>query len=68
MSHYYINKNEQPTGEHEVHKEGCFRMPEIQNRIYLGFFSDAKDAVQEARKIFYNVDGCFYCANEAHKR
>ena len=53
---------------YEVHKEGCYRMPELQNRLYLGYFSNANDAVIEARKYFREVDGCYYCSNEAHRR
>lgn len=68
MPAYYVNRNTQPTGEHEVHKEGWYRMPELQNRLYLGYFSNANDAVIEARKYFREVDGCYYCSNEAHKR
>lgn len=67
MPFYYVNQNEQPTGEHEVHKEECFRMPELKNRIYLGYFLNANEAVKEARKYFNKVDGCYYCANEAHR-
>ena len=68
MARYYVNTNAQSTGEHEVHKDGCHRMPEPQNRTYLGYFSDAKEAVREARRYFANVDGCYYCASEAHKK
>ena len=68
MARYYVNTNAQSTWEHEVHKDGCHRMPEPQNRIYLGYFSDAKEAVREARRYFSNVDGCYYCASEAHKK
>lgn len=68
MYRYCVNRNEQPTGEHEVHKDGCHRMLEPQNRIYLGYFLDAKEAVREARRYFDNVDGCCYCASEAHKK
>ncbi len=68
MARYCVNKNVQPTGEHEVHKDGCYRMPEPQNRIYLGYFADAKAAVREAKRYFNNVDGCYYCASEAHKK
>ena len=67
MPKYYVNTNAQPTGEHEVHKEGCYRMPELQNRIYLGYFLNANDAVREARKYFNKVDGCYYCSPEAHR-
>ena len=68
MERYYVNTNAQSTGEHEVHKDGCHRMPELQNRIYLGYFSDAKEAVSEARRYFSNVDGCYYCESEAHRK
>ena len=68
MARYYVNTNAQSTGEHEVHKDGCHRMPEPQNRIHLGYFSDAKEAVREARRYFSNVDGCYYCASEVHKK
>jgi len=67
MPVYYVNRNAQPTGEHEVHKEGCYRMPELQNRIYLRYFLNANDAVREARKYFNKVDGCYYCSPEAHR-
>ena len=68
MPAYYVNKNAQSTGEHEVHKDGCYRMPDLQNRMYLGYFSNAKDAVKEARRYFNNVGGCYYCSSEAHRK
>lgn len=67
MAFYFVNKNAQPTGEHEVHKEGCVFMPDIENRIFLGYFTDAKAACMKAKEYFSKVDGCFYCAEEAHK-
>ena len=67
MNRYYVNENSQPTGEHEVHEEGCVFMPDIWNRKYLGYFVDAKEACKEARKLYSNVDGCYYCSREAHK-
>ena len=68
MARYYVNTNAQSTGEHEVHKDGCHRMPEPQNGIYLGYFSDAKEAVREARRYFSNVHGCYYCAKKKNKK
>ena len=65
---YYLNKNAQPTGEHEIHKLGCEFMPDIGNRIYLGDFSNCYEAKVEALKYYLNVDGCFYCNNECHSR
>lgn len=68
MQAYYVNRNEQETGEHEVHKYGCYRMPQLQNKIFLGYFLNAKDAVREAKRYYNNVDGCYYCCSEAHKK
>ena len=70
MEKYYLNRNAQPTGEHEVHKSGRFMMPEKENCIYLGLFNNAIEAVEEARRIYSNaiIDGCYYCSEEAHRR
>lgn len=70
MNFYYLNKNAQPTGEHEVHKSGCYRMPEEENCIYLGLFSNAIKAVEKAKTMYSDaiIDGCYYCSEEAHRR
>lgn len=68
MAKYYVNKNAQTTGEHEVHREGCSWMPENSNRIYLGDFYSCKPAVEEAKKYYNNVDGCYYCCIDCHTR
>ncbi len=68
MDHYYVNDQPQITGEHEVHKEGCAWMPSIVNRSYLGCFPACQPAVIEARKKFFNVDGCFWCCRDCHTR
>ncbi len=38
MPYYYVNKNQQANGDHEVHKKGCSWLPLPSNRIYLGDF------------------------------
>lgn len=65
---YYVNKNAQPTGEHEVHTLGCKYLPSDGNRIYFGVFTNSKDAIREAKKYYSNVDGCFFCCPESHTR
>jgi hypothetical protein len=52
MSRYYVNKNAQDNGDHEVHKDGCSYMPEPENRKYLGEFSNCHDAVREAKRHY----------------
>ncbi len=38
MGIYYVNKNAQSNGDHEVHKSDCAWLPEVENRKYLGWF------------------------------
>ncbi len=66
MDKYYVNNNAQSTGEHEVHKEGCEHMPT--NGTYVGYFTNCKDAVQKAKTIYPNVDGCYFCSRPCHTR
>ena len=70
MPKFCVNKNAQPTGEHEVHNldAGCNYLPLPQNRIDLGYFPDCHGAIREAKKYYSNVDGCFYCAPACHTR
>lgn len=66
MDRYYVNKNAQPNGDHEVHKSDCSRLPDEENRINLGFFNNCHDAVREAKEYFNQVNGCKYCSEECH--
>lgn len=64
MSHYYVNKNAQSNGDHEVHKQGCSWMPT--DYYYLGDFDNCQDAVKAAKKIYPKSNGCYYCSFACH--
>lgn len=66
MAMYYVNKNAQDNGDHEVHKSGCDWMPLADNRIYLGDFSSCHGAVTEAKKHYSQSNGCAYCSTDCH--
>ena len=66
MAYYYVNKNQQSNGDHEVHKTGCSYMPNQENRQYLGDFNNCYPAVQEAKRYFPQSNGCYYCSNACH--
>jgi len=66
MARYYVNKNAQSSGDHEVHAAGCSFLPDVDNRFYLGDFTNCHDAVREARKRYSQVNGCFYCSKPCH--
>lgn len=70
MPRFCVNKNAQSTGEHEVHNldAGCTRLPDPKNQHYLGIFTSCSGAIAEARKIYRDVDGCWYCAKECHTK
>lgn len=64
---YVVNKNAQiRTGEHKIHKQTCNRKPKDQNLIELDDLCDSRVALCEARRYFFNVDGCKYCCPEIH--
>ncbi len=66
MPRYYVNRNTQSNGDHEVHQTGCSWLPKPENRIFLGVFDNCKGAVREAKKYYSQVNGCYYCSNECH--
>ena len=66
MPKYCVNKKVQPNGDHEVHKYSCDRLPEEENRLYLGDFDNCFHAVMEAKKYFAQSNGCYYCSRECH--
>ncbi|MDN3695689.1 hypothetical protein QWZ06_27400 [Chryseobacterium tructae] len=68
MKKYYVNKNAQSNGDHEVHNENCYRLPTIDNRKYLGTFSSCKEAVKEAKKDYPQSNGCYYCSQDCHTK
>ena len=64
MALYYVNKNAQSNGDHEVHKSGCDYMPSEKNRLYLGSFANCFDAVRKAKKTYPKSNGCYHCSKE----
>jgi len=66
MAKYYVNRNAQTNGDHEVHNENCTYLPAANNRVYLGEFNNCWDAVAEAKKHYTQVNGCYYCSKECH--
>lgn len=62
MAKYYVNKNTQANGDHEVHTTGCSWLPEVDNRIYLGDFTSCGPAVTKAKETYSQSNGCYYCS------
>ena len=66
MASYYVNKNAQSNGDHEVHKEGCYWLSLVSSKKYLGEFNNCEDAVVEAKKTYSRSNGCKTCSSECH--
>ncbi len=66
MAKYCVNKETDNNNDHEVHKEGCPWWPGDENRKDLGYFTNCKDAVKEAKKYYTKVNGHKYCSEECH--
>lgn len=64
--HYYVNKNAQSNGDHEVHTATCSFLPESGNRIYLGDYTACSPAVTKAKQHYTQSNGCFYCSRACH--
>lgn len=66
MASYYVNRNAQTSGDHEVHVWGCTWMPAPTNRQYLGEFDSCGPAVREAKRHYSQSNGCYFCCNPCH--
>ena len=66
METYYVNKNQQTNGDHEVHTVSCKYLPSSENRMYLGSFATCAEAVKEAKKTYNQSNGCYYCSLACH--
>lgn len=54
MKKYYVNRNKQSNGDHEVHHSDCPYLLTAENRNYLGEFYTCDAAVREAKKRMRN--------------
>lgn len=66
MALYYVNKNAQSNGDHEVHTGSCSWLPAAENRIYLGSFTSCAPAVITASVHYTQVNGCYFCSRACH--
>jgi hypothetical protein len=68
MPKFYVNKNAEFDGFHEVHVSDCAQGAAPEYQLDLGWYLTCKEAVVEAREIFEKVDGCAYCCEGCHTR
>jgi hypothetical protein len=66
MTLYLVNKDPQPSGEHELHRAGCPTSPDEDDQLPLGRFENCREAVSFARRYYSRLDGCRNCCPECH--
>ncbi|KQN15953.1 hypothetical protein [Sphingomonas sp. Leaf28] len=64
MASYYVNKNAQANGDHEVHEASCRYLPN--DKKYLGDYTSCSPAVTEAKKTYSQSNGCKTCSTACH--
>lgn len=67
--HYYINNNQthNPGLHHEVHTEEHANQLGIISKQYVGYCANETEAVNRAKKIYADADGCAVCCPNAHR-
>jgi hypothetical protein len=66
MPDYCVDKMPARNGDHEVHRYECPRAPVESRQEYLGMFSNCRDAVRTAKKIYVQANGCAHCSPDCH--
>ena len=61
--HYYINNNQtlNPGLHHEVHTKEHAAQLGIRSTQYVGIFASEVEGVAQAKKIYFDADGCATC-------
>jgi hypothetical protein len=68
MAKYWVNDNAQHNGDHEVHVEGCTWILLMKAKTYLGEHEKCQTAVDAAKSIYANVNGCKFCSPVCNTR
>ena len=66
MANYYVNDSPQASGDHEVHRQGCYWLSLITSKTYLGDHPSCHGAVVAASVHYPQVNGCAHCSPACH--
>ena len=66
MASYYVSDLALDDGRHEVHQYGCKRLFEPGHSTYLGEFDTCWPAVEAAKRVFPQSNGCRECVPDCH--
>ena len=66
MYSYFISKEKNGAGKHELHASVCYKLPDPGKRIYIGEFEDCVQAMRLAESMIRSMDGCPLCSPRCH--
>jgi len=65
MAEYYLSKDIVETSStHEIHKDNCDALPELNTMKYLGSYGSKEAALTKSRGYFDQVSYCSNCLPE----
>ena len=69
LERYYVNNNStyNPGYHHEVHTEEHANELNISSKTYLGYYNNCFGAVDKAKEIYRDADGCAICFPMCHE-
>ncbi len=68
MPEYYVSRNPDKDGFHEIHHIICPHLSEekLTEHVYLGRFNSCHKALLAAKRYYASADGCRRCASSCH--
>lgn len=64
MKLYYVDKNQNQNGHHELHIATCVHLPNLFHRKYLGNYNTLSEASHHAKKHYQNTVACIHCIQQ----
>ena len=64
MLTYHVHKVKMASGDHEVHAENCEWCPPAEHTNCVGEFDSSENAMEAARKLYPEANGCHHCMPE----
>lgn len=61
---YRVHKKRMASGDHEVHMDDCVWCPPDDQLETVGQFESSEQAMESAKKIFSDANGCHCCMPE----
>jgi hypothetical protein len=61
---FFINLKPGVSVKHFIHRSNCPFLPDERNRVSLGSFRSAREALMDGRKYFTGTESCPFCSKD----